>query len=67
MTETDTETDADYAAYIAGLPRVLAGAGLLFRDGRGHVLIVEPNYREGWARGAAVRSGVSAKADLHVP
>ncbi|MFE1952300.1 NUDIX domain-containing protein [Streptomyces sp. NPDC059524] len=39
----------DYATYIAGLPRVLVGAAALFRDERGHVLVVEPNYREGWA------------------
>ncbi|MFD2685275.1 NUDIX domain-containing protein [Streptomyces phyllanthi] len=39
----------DFAAYIAGLPRVLAGAAALFRDAQGHVLLVEPNYREGWA------------------
>ncbi|MCX2926890.1 NUDIX domain-containing protein [Streptomyces sp. NEAU-W12] len=39
----------DYATYIASLPRVLAGAGALFRDGEGRVLLVEPNYREGWA------------------
>lgn len=44
MTTTD-----DYAAYIASLPRVLAGAAALYRDARGHVLLVEPNYREGWA------------------
>lgn len=42
-------TTSDYATYIAGLPRVLAGAATLFRDGRGRVLLVEPNYREGWA------------------
>lgn len=42
-------TTNDYAAYIAGLPRVLAGAAALFRDGEGRVLLVEPNYREGWA------------------
>ncbi|MFF2525421.1 NUDIX domain-containing protein [Streptomyces liangshanensis] len=42
-------TDTDYAAYIAGLPRVLAGAAMLLRDGEGRVLAVEPNYREGWA------------------
>ncbi|MFD3941871.1 NUDIX domain-containing protein [Streptomyces sp. NPDC058579] len=41
-------TTNDYALYIAGLPRVLAGAAALFRDGEGRVLIVEPNYREGW-------------------
>ncbi|MFE5394554.1 NUDIX domain-containing protein [Streptomyces sp. NPDC056568] len=41
-------TTADYAAYIAGLPRVLAGAAALFRDAEGRVLLVEPNYREGW-------------------
>ncbi|MFF5308730.1 NUDIX domain-containing protein [Streptomyces massasporeus] len=41
-------TSPDYAAYIASLPRVLAGAAALFRDGEGRVLLVEPNYREGW-------------------
>ncbi|MCP3753983.1 NUDIX hydrolase [Streptomyces sp. TBY4] len=44
MTTTD-----DYATYIASLPRVLAGAAALFRDAGGRVLLVEPNYREGWA------------------
>ncbi|WP_406442490.1 NUDIX hydrolase [Streptomyces sp. NBC_00631] len=44
MTTTDT-----YAAYIASLPRILAGAAALFRDAEGRVLLVEPNYREGWA------------------
>ncbi|MWA14691.1 NUDIX domain-containing protein [Streptomyces sp. BA2] len=39
----------DYATYIAGLPRVIAGAAALFRDSEGRVLLVEPNYREGWA------------------
>lgn len=42
-------TTPDFAAYIAGLPRVIAGAAALFRDGDGRVLLVEPNYREGWA------------------
>ncbi|MFD4951852.1 NUDIX domain-containing protein [Streptomyces sp. NPDC058451] len=41
-------TTADYATYIAGLPRVLAGAACVFRDAEGHVLLVEPNYRDGW-------------------
>ncbi|MEU4682660.1 NUDIX hydrolase [Streptomyces xinghaiensis] len=36
----------DYAAYIAGLPKILAGAAALFQDARGHVLVVEPNYRD---------------------
>ncbi|MFJ9076162.1 NUDIX domain-containing protein [Streptomyces sp. NPDC102278] len=44
MTTTD-----DYATYIAGLPRVLAGAAAPYRDAEGRVLLVEPNYREGWA------------------
>ncbi|WP_330333486.1 NUDIX hydrolase [Streptomyces sp. NBC_00536] len=44
MTTTD-----DYAAYIASLPKVLAGAAALYRDTEGRVLLVEPNYREGWA------------------
>ncbi|GAB3012967.1 NUDIX hydrolase [Streptomyces pseudoechinosporeus] len=42
-------TTPDYATYIAGLPRVLAGAAVLLRDAEGRVLLVEPNYREGWA------------------
>ncbi|MFF3328163.1 NUDIX domain-containing protein [Streptomyces sp. NPDC002888] len=42
-------TTPDYATYIASLPRVLAGAAALFRDAEGRVLLVEPNYREGWA------------------
>ncbi|CAM5704037.1 ADP-ribose pyrophosphatase YjhB (NUDIX family) OS=Streptomyces violarus OX=67380 GN=FHS41_001298 PE=4 SV=1 [Streptomyces violarus] len=42
-------TSSDFAAYIASLPRVLAGAAALFRDGEGRVLLVEPTYREGWA------------------
>ncbi|MYW66809.1 NUDIX domain-containing protein [Streptomyces sp. SID8379] len=42
-------TTLDYATYIAGLPRVLVGAAVLFRDGEGRVLLVEPNYRDGWA------------------
>ncbi|MGW0608972.1 NUDIX domain-containing protein [Streptomyces sp. NPDC002788] len=42
-------TSSDFAAYIASLPRVLAGAATLFRDDEGRVLLVEPNYREGWA------------------
>ncbi|GGV75395.1 NUDIX hydrolase [Streptomyces griseoloalbus] len=46
---TTTQDTQDYAAYIASLPRVLAGAAVLFRDAAGRVLIVEPNYREGWA------------------
>lgn len=46
---TTTQDVQDFAAYIASLPRVLAGAGALFRDEAGRVLLVEPNYREGWA------------------
>ncbi|GGJ33278.1 NUDIX domain-containing protein [Streptomyces brasiliensis] len=41
-------TTQDFATYIAGLPRVLAGAAALLRDAEGRVLLVEPNYREGW-------------------
>ncbi|WP_217139938.1 NUDIX hydrolase [Streptomyces sp. AC627_RSS907] len=41
-------TTVDYATYIAGLPRVLAGAAAVLRDAEGRVLLVEPNYREGW-------------------
>ncbi|RPK55731.1 hypothetical protein EES43_25685 [Streptomyces sp. ADI96-02] len=44
-----TTPDAGYATYIASLPRVLAAAASVFRDADGRILIVEPNYREGWA------------------
>ncbi|MEU6506121.1 NUDIX hydrolase [Streptomyces sp. NPDC046942] len=46
---TTTSQTPDFATYIASLPRVLAGAAALFRDAEGRVLLVEPNYREGWA------------------
>ncbi|MEV0368732.1 NUDIX hydrolase [Streptomyces sp. NPDC050636] len=41
-------TTMDYATYIAGLPRVLAGAGAIFRDADQRILLVEPNYRDTW-------------------
>ncbi|EFE66050.1 MULTISPECIES: NUDIX domain-containing protein [Streptomyces] len=46
---TTTQDSQDFAAYLASLPRIFAGAAALFRDGEGRVLLVEPNYREGWA------------------
>lgn len=36
----------DYATYLASLPRILAGASMLFRSADGRILIVEPNYRD---------------------
>ncbi|MBZ3904929.1 NUDIX domain-containing protein [Streptomyces griseiscabiei] len=42
-------TTSDFDAYLASLPRVFAGAAALFQDAEGRVLLVEPNYREGWA------------------
>ncbi|MFD7923540.1 NUDIX domain-containing protein [Streptomyces sp. NPDC059740] len=38
----------DYDSYIAGLPRVLSGAGVVFRDAAGGLLVVEPGYRDTW-------------------
>ncbi|SEQ10864.1 ADP-ribose pyrophosphatase YjhB, NUDIX family [Streptomyces sp. yr375] len=46
---TASHTTPEFAAYIASLPKVLAGAAALFRDAEGRVLLVEPNYRAGWA------------------
>jgi ADP-ribose pyrophosphatase YjhB (NUDIX family) len=37
-----------FAAYVAGLPRVLAAAAVLFRGEDGRVLLVEPDYRREW-------------------
>jgi 8-oxo-dGTP pyrophosphatase MutT (NUDIX family) len=36
----------DFATYLAGLPRILAGANTLFRSADGRLLLVEPNYRD---------------------
>ncbi len=33
------------AEYYASLPKALAGAGVLFHDRRGRVLLVQPTYR----------------------
>ncbi|AZK97404.1 MULTISPECIES: NUDIX domain-containing protein [Streptomyces] len=46
---TDHDSDSAYSAYIATLPRVLSGAAVLLRDELGRLLVVEPNYRDGWA------------------
>ncbi|SCG08225.1 hypothetical protein GA0115255_123631, partial [Streptomyces sp. Ncost-T6T-2b] len=32
-----------------GSPGFVAGAASLFRDADGRILLVEPNYRKGWA------------------
>lgn len=34
--------------YVAGLARKQLAAGLLFRDGAGRVLLVEPSYKPNW-------------------
>jgi ADP-ribose pyrophosphatase YjhB (NUDIX family) len=36
----------DFATYIAGLPKIIAGASTLFRSDDGRLLLVEPNYRD---------------------
>ena len=56
-------TTTDYATYIAGLPKVLVGAACVFRDARGRVLLVEPNYREGWT----LPGGTVESADGETP
>ncbi|HTF10658.1 MAG TPA: NUDIX hydrolase [Asanoa sp.] len=38
----------DLAAHIAGLARVRAAAGVVFRDVGGSVLLVKPTYKPGW-------------------
>ncbi|WP_432092855.1 NUDIX domain-containing protein [Streptomyces sp. bgisy100] len=50
----------DYATYIAGLPRVLAGAGVIFRDAHERLLLVEPNYRDD---GAWILPGGTVESD----
>jgi 8-oxo-dGTP pyrophosphatase MutT (NUDIX family) len=34
--------------YYASLPKHIAGAGAIFRDGDGSVLLVKPSYRQDW-------------------
>ena len=34
--------------YLKNLPRKIVGAGVLFFDAQGRVLLVKPNYRDGW-------------------
>lgn len=41
-------TDAERAAFYAGLPRKRIGAGALITDPHGRVLIVEPTYKPAW-------------------
>ena len=46
--------------YLAGLNRKRMAAGVLFRDRRGWVLLVEPSYQPGWEiPGGAVEAGES--------
>jgi 8-oxo-dGTP diphosphatase len=53
----------DLAAHIAGLARVRAAAGVLFRDGSGRVLLVRPTYKDDWeVPGGAVEADESPLA-----
>lgn len=46
--------------YVAGLPRKRMAAGVLFRDGAGRVLLVEPSYKPNWEiPGGVVEAGES--------
>uniref|UniRef100_A0AAU2VKF6 NUDIX hydrolase n=1 Tax=Streptomyces sp. NBC_00008 TaxID=2903610 RepID=A0AAU2VKF6_9ACTN len=56
-------TTDDYATYIDGLPKVLAGAACVFRDAEGRLLLVEPNYRDGWT----LPGGTIESADGETP
>lgn len=49
--------------FIATLPRKVAAAGALVRDGQGQVLIIKPTYKAGWEiPGGCVEVGESARA-----
>jgi 8-oxo-dGTP pyrophosphatase MutT (NUDIX family) len=46
--------------YVAGLPRKRMATGVLFRDGAGRVLLVQPSYKPNWEiPGGAVEAGES--------
>lgn len=47
-----------YDEYVAKLPRKSVSAGVLIRDERGRVLLVEPSYKAGWEiPGGVVEAG----------
>jgi 8-oxo-dGTP pyrophosphatase MutT (NUDIX family) len=53
VTASETTAPAAGAAlpveqYVAGLARKRMAAGVLFRDSRGRVLLVEPSYKSNW-------------------
>ncbi len=49
--------------YTATLPRKRVGAGVLFSDGHGRTLLVEPAYKDYWEiPGGAVEAGESPRA-----
>lgn len=60
----------DLAAHIAGLARVRAAAGAIFRDDAGRVLLVRPTYKDDWeVPGGAVEADESplagARREVH--
>lgn len=49
--------------YVAALPRKRMGAGVLFRDAAGRILLVEPAYKDSWEfPGGAVEADESPHA-----
>jgi ADP-ribose pyrophosphatase YjhB (NUDIX family) len=45
---TATDQVVPVEQYVAGLSRKRMAAGILFRDARGRVLLVEPSYKPNW-------------------
>jgi 8-oxo-dGTP pyrophosphatase MutT (NUDIX family) len=43
-----TDQPVPVEQYVAGLSRKRMAAGILFRDARGRVLLVEPSYKPNW-------------------
>lgn len=51
-------TEAELAAFIATLPQRRQAASALIRDPEGRVLMVQPNYKQGWELpGGTVEAG----------
>ncbi|MEH0109124.1 NUDIX hydrolase [Tersicoccus sp. MR15.9] len=51
-------SEPELAAFIATLPRRRLAAGALIRDREGRVLMVQPNYKQGWELpGGTVEAG----------
>ena len=57
----------ELVAFITSLPTRRLAAGALIRNEEGELLVVKPNYKDGWILpGGTVESGEAPKQDVSV-